>query len=89
MAYGTSTVGAGGGSVPWALQVPLDINGTIVCPDDIAFHDPAGDLVIIPRDRVTKVLELLPKLTAADDKVKEDVLGGMSVHDAFKLHRGA
>ncbi|KAM4063025.1 aldolase/RraA domain-containing protein [Hirsutella rhossiliensis] len=89
LAYGTSTVGAGGGSVPWALQVPLEIKGTFVNPGDIAFHDPASGLVIIPRDQVTKVLELLPKLTAADDKVKTDVLGGMSVHEAFKLHRGA
>ncbi|KAF4504825.1 hypothetical protein G6O67_008230 [Ophiocordyceps sinensis] len=70
LAYGTSTVGAGGGSVPWALQVPLNINGTVVKPGDIAFHDPASGLVIIPRD-------------------EKDVLGGMSVHEAFKLHRGA
>ncbi|GKT86234.1 dlpA domain-containing protein [Colletotrichum tofieldiae] len=44
-------------------------------------------VVAIPKDRIDQVLELLPKLTAADDKVKEDVLEGVSVYDAFKAHR--
>ncbi|PNY27242.1 4-hydroxy-4-methyl-2-oxoglutarate aldolase [Tolypocladium capitatum] len=88
-AHGTSTVGSGGGSVPWALQVPVEINGTIVTPGDVAFHDPTNGVVVIPRDKVDQVLELLPRLTAADEKVKEDVLKGMSVYEAFKLHRRA
>ncbi|KND88191.1 4-hydroxy-4-methyl-2-oxoglutarate aldolase [Tolypocladium ophioglossoides CBS 100239] len=88
-AYGISTVGSGGGSVPWAMQVPIEINGTIVNPGDVAFHDATNGVVIIPQDKVDQVLELLPRLTAADEKVKEDVLRGMSVHEAFKLHRGA
>lgn len=66
----------------------MDINGTLVKPGDVAFYDPGNGLVIIPRDQVTEVVDLLPRLTAADDKVKEAVLGGMSVHEAFKLHRG-
>ncbi|OAQ73967.1 menaquinone methyltransferase related to dlpA protein [Pochonia chlamydosporia 170] len=88
LAHGLSTVGSGGGSVPWALQVPLEINGVTVSPGDIAFQDPVNGVVIIPKDKVDQVLEILPKLIAADDKVKEDVLKGMSVYDAFKLHRG-
>ncbi|POR38483.1 4-hydroxy-4-methyl-2-oxoglutarate aldolase [Tolypocladium paradoxum] len=87
-AHGTSTVGSGGGSVPWALQVPIEINGTIVNPGDVAFHDPTNGVVVIPQDKVDQVLELLPRLTAADERVKQDVLKGMSVHEAFKLHRG-
>ncbi|GAB0137095.1 menaquinone methyltransferase [Epichloe bromicola] len=87
LALGQSTVGSGGGSIPWALQVPLDINGVNVSPGDIAFQDPANGVVVIPRDKVDQVLEMLPRLTSADDKVKEDVLKGMSVHDAFQLHR--
>ncbi|KAK5987882.1 Protein DlpA-like protein [Cladobotryum mycophilum] len=86
--YGTSTVGAGGGSVPWATQVPVEINGVVINPGDIAFHDPVNGVVIIPRDKVDRVLELLPDMVAADARVKEDVLKGMSVHEAFKLHRG-
>ncbi|KAH6610593.1 hypothetical protein Trco_000613 [Trichoderma cornu-damae] len=87
--YGTSTVGSGGGSVPWATQVALQVNGVQINPGDVAFSDPVNGVVIIPRDKLDQVLELLPSLVAADAKVKEDVLKGMSVYEAFKLHRGA
>ncbi|RDA87859.1 hypothetical protein CP532_2944 [Ophiocordyceps camponoti-leonardi (nom. inval.)] len=87
LAYGTSTVGAGAGSVAWALQVPIDINGVTVKPGDVAFHDPDNGFVVIPRDKLQQVLDLMPKLVAADDKVKEDVSSGSSVHDAFAKHR--
>lgn len=80
-------MGSGAGSVPWATQIPVDINGVIVNPGDIAFHDPTNGVVIIPRNKVEQVLDLLPSLISADDRVKEDVLKGMSVYDAFKLHR--
>ncbi|KAL7782444.1 ribonuclease E inhibitor RraA/Dimethylmenaquinone methyltransferase [Trichoderma afarasin] len=85
--YGTSTVGSGGGSVPWATQVTVQVNGVDINPGDVAFSDPGNGVVIIPRDKIDQVLELLPGLVAADDKVKEDVLKGMSVYEAFKLHR--
>ncbi|KAJ4210558.1 hypothetical protein NW767_000832 [Fusarium falciforme] len=86
-ARGLSTVGAGTGSVPWATQVPLDIDGTLVSPGDLAFSDPINGVVVIPQDKVSAVVELLPRLTSADDKVKEDVLRGVTVYEAFKLHR--
>ncbi|KAF9770927.1 hypothetical protein IL306_011499 [Fusarium sp. DS 682] len=86
-ARGLSTVGVGGGSVPWAIQVPLNIDGTLVSPGDLAFSDPINGVVVIPQNKVYEVLELLPKLTAADDKVKEDVLKGATVFQSFKLHR--
>ncbi|KAF5560061.1 dlpA [Fusarium phyllophilum] len=86
-ARGLSTVGVGGGSVPWAIQVPLDIDGTLVSPGDLAFSDPINGVVVIPQSKVSEVLELLPKLTAADEKVKEDVLKGATVFESFKLHR--
>lgn len=86
-ARGLSTVGAGAGSVPWATQVPLEVDGTNITPGDLAFSDPINGVVIIPRDKVIAVLELLPRLTSADEKVKEEVLQGMTVHEAFKLHR--
>ncbi|KAG5982228.1 hypothetical protein E4U55_002173 [Claviceps digitariae] len=87
LALGHSTVGAGAASVPHALQVPLDINGVVVSPGDIAFQDPINGVVIIPRDKVDQVLDLLPRLTAADDRVKEDILKGVSVYEAFQRHR--
>lgn len=88
-ARGLSTVGAGAASTPWAVQVPLDIDGTAVNPGDLVFSDPVNGVVVIPKDKVGQVLELLPKLTAADDKVKEDVLQGATVYDAFKTHRSS
>ncbi|CCF32375.1 DlpA domain-containing protein [Colletotrichum higginsianum] len=84
---GFSTVGAGAESTPWAVQVPINVDGTVINPGDLVFADPANGVVAIPKDKIDQVLELLPKLTAADDKVKEDVLRGVSVHDAFKNHR--
>jgi regulator of RNase E activity RraA len=70
------------------MQVSVEINGVTVSPGDIAFQDPINGVVIIPRDKVDQVVEMLPSLVAADDKVKEAVENGMSVHAAFKLHRG-
>ncbi|KAF7558546.1 hypothetical protein G7046_g5604 [Stylonectria norvegica] len=86
-ARGLSTVGAGASSAPWATQVPIDVDGTLVCPGDLAVSDPVNGVVVIPQNKVEAVLELLPKLTAADDKVKEDVLKGVTVHEAFQKHR--
>ncbi len=73
--------------MPWATQVTVQVNGVDINPGDVAFSDPGNGVVIIPRDKIDQVLELLPGLVAADDKVKEDVLKGMSVYEAFKLHR--
>ncbi|PTB64621.1 RraA-like protein [Trichoderma citrinoviride] len=87
--YGTSTVGSGGGCVPWATQVTVRVNGVDISPGDVAFSDPGNGVVIIPRDKVDDVLDLLPGLVAADIKVKEDVARGMPVYEAFKLHRGS
>jgi regulator of RNase E activity RraA len=87
-AYGVSTVGVGAESTPWAVQVPVEVDGVTVTPGDVAFMDPANGVVIIPQDKVAQVLDLMPKLTEADDKVKADVLKGGTVYDAFKLHRG-
>ena len=42
----------------------------------------------IPEDLVDDVIDLMPKLVHADEKVKEDVQAGSSVFEAFKKHRG-
>lgn len=51
------------------------------------FGDPEEGVVVIPRGLLDETLELMPKLVAADDKVKEAVLNGMTVADAFKQFR--
>lgn len=57
-------------------------------PGDLVFSDAVNGVVIIPQDKVLEVIDMLPKLMEADDKVKEDVGKGMTVQEAFKLHRG-
>jgi regulator of RNase E activity RraA len=54
----------------------------------LVFSDFINGVIIIPQDKVTEVLKLLPTLMEADDKVKEDVAKGMTVQEAFKKHRG-
>ena len=41
----------------------------------------------IPRDLLDQVLDLMPKLVAMDDKVKEAVAGGEPVFTAFQKFR--
>lgn len=74
--------------MPWAMQVPLDIDGVIVRPGDLAVSDPTNGVVIVPRDMVDKVLELLPQLVSVDNKVKGDVAEGAPAGEAFIRHRG-
>ncbi|OAX80180.1 hypothetical protein ACJ72_05493 [Emergomyces africanus] len=87
-ARATSTVGTSAEAKPGARNVPVNISGVTVCPGDIAFCEPLEGAAIIPADLLDEVLALVPKLAAADEKVKEDVLNGSSVFDAFKSHRG-
>jgi regulator of RNase E activity RraA len=68
--------------------VPLDLDGTIVKPGDLVFSDTTNGVIVIPQDKVSELISLLPVLVEADDRVKEEVSKGMTVHEAFKKHRG-
>lgn len=57
-------------------------------PGDLVFSDAINGVIVIPKDKVSEVLKMLPNLVEADDRVKEDVKKGMSVKEAFKKHRG-
>ncbi len=59
----------------------------MVVQGDIIFCDPLEGVVAIPKDLVDDVIELMPRLVEADDRVKEDVQAGSSVFEAFKKHR--
>lgn len=87
-AKATSIVGAGAEAKPHAIQIPLDIDGTIVRPGDLVFSDAINGVVVIPQEQVAEVIKLLPHLVEADERVKEDVKEGMTVQEAFKKHRG-
>ena len=58
-----------------------------VVQDDIVFCDPAEGTVVIPRNLLEDILDLMPKLVSADDRVKEAVIDGMSVVEAFRKFR--
>ncbi|KAG9229336.1 ribonuclease E inhibitor RraA/Dimethylmenaquinone methyltransferase [Amylocarpus encephaloides] len=85
---GTSIVGTGAEAKPYAIQIPLDLDGTVVAPGDVVFCDPTNGVVVIPQERLGETLMLLSKLVEADARVKEDVETGMTVQEAFKTHRG-
>ncbi|KAL5615158.1 hypothetical protein BROUX41_005215 [Berkeleyomyces rouxiae] len=84
---GLSTVGAGAASTPHAVQVPLNIDGTIVRPGDIILSDRLNGVVCIPKELANQVLELLPEISMVESRIITDIKIGKSVHETFKLHR--
>ena len=59
-----------------------------VVPGYIIMIDPFENCVVaVKHDKIDEVLQLLPKLVGADEKVMKDVENGVSVKEAFKRHR--
>ncbi|KAF2193850.1 RraA-like protein [Zopfia rhizophila CBS 207.26] len=74
---GTSIIGAGAESKFHARNVPVTIGDVVVEPGDIIMADPnENGVVAVPKGRVDELLELLPKLVGADEKVLKDVEEG-------------
>ncbi|KAF3912222.1 hypothetical protein ABW21_db0209856 [Orbilia brochopaga] len=87
-AKGTSTVGAGAEARCVSVGEEIEVAGIRITPGDVIFADPVNGVVCIPKDRLNDVLELLPKITGADEKVRTDVLeNGSSLQEAFNKHR--
>lgn len=86
-ARGTSTVGTGAEAQPWALDVPIVVGGVTVRPGDVILADPLEGVVVIPVEKVAKVLEILPGIVGADEKVLEMVKEGGGVKEAFAKFR--
>ncbi|KZM23741.1 uncharacterized protein EKO05_0005675 [Ascochyta rabiei] len=85
---GTSIIGAGAETKFHAHNVPVHIGQTTVEAGDIVMIDPfENGVVAVPQGKVDELLELLPKLVGADDKVIADVEAGVSVQEAFNRHR--
>lgn len=85
---GTSIIGAGAETKFHAHNVPIKIGETIVEPGDIVMIDPVENgVVVVPKGKIEDLLEMLPKLVDADEKVITDVRQGISVKDAFQQHR--
>ncbi|KAJ4525190.1 hypothetical protein HRR78_003337 [Exophiala dermatitidis] len=87
-ALSKSTVGTNAESTVYARNVPVSITGVTVSPGDIVFCDSQEGVVIIPQELLDEALSLMPKLVAADDKVKDAVSRGTTVAAAFKAFRG-
>ncbi|KAJ5221578.1 uncharacterized protein N7469_010465 [Penicillium citrinum] len=87
-AHSTSTVGTSAEAKAAARDIPIKVRGGVtVFPGDIIFCDPFEGVVVIPRDLLDPVLELMPKLISMDEKAIEAVAQGMSVTQAFKEFR--
>ncbi|KAF2853321.1 RraA-like protein [Plenodomus tracheiphilus IPT5] len=86
---GTSVIGAGAETKFHARNVPVSIGETLVEAGDIVMIDPEENgVVAVPLGKVEELLELLPNLVGADEKVIADVEQGVSVAEAFRRHRG-
>jgi len=85
---GTSIIGAGAETKFHARNIPIKVGETVLEPGDIVMIDPfENGVVAVPQGKVEELLELLPKLVGADEKVIADVEAGVSVQEAFKKHR--
>ncbi|PWY87312.1 RraA-like protein [Aspergillus sclerotioniger CBS 115572] len=80
-ARGVSTVGSAAETVPGGFGGVVDVGG------DIIFCDPEEGVVAIPSELLDRVLEVMPKLVAMDERVKGAVAGGVSVFEAFREFR--
>lgn len=86
---GLSTVGTSLEAKPWAVDIPVQVGGVVVQPGDFAVLDEAEKgIVIIPKEKLAEVAEVLPALKEADDAVLRDVQAGVGVKEAFQKHRG-
>jgi regulator of RNase E activity RraA len=84
----TSVIGAGAETKFHARNVPVTIGETVVEAGDIIMIDPfENGVVVVPKGKVEELLDLLPKLVEADEKVIQDVGRGVSVEEAFRKHR--
>jgi len=84
----TSVIGAGAETKFHAHNVPVRIGETVVEAGDIIMIDPfENGVVAVPQGKVDELLDLLPKLIEADERVIADVGSGVSVEEAFKKHR--
>jgi regulator of RNase E activity RraA len=84
----TSVIGAGAETKFHARNVPVTIGETVVEAGDIIMIDPLENgVVVVPKGKVEELLDLLPKLVEADEKVIQDVGRGVSIEEAFRKHR--
>ena len=83
-----STVGTTPEAKPWVVDVPVKVGGVEVRPGDFAVLDEAErGIVVIPKEKLVEVAEVLPGLKEADDAVLRDVQAGVGLKEAFQRQR--
>ena len=74
-------------TIPWMVDVPLQLGKVTVKPGDIICADDGEmAIVVVPKDHLTQALELLPKLKKASDGVLLEIENGVPLFEATKRH---
>jgi regulator of RNase E activity RraA len=68
-----------------ALQVPVEIAGTVVGPGDVVCADDAGVLVV-PADRLEQVMDQVDRVTGMEAEVRAAVAEGVPLREARRRH---
>ena len=64
-----------------AINEPVTVAGIKVCPGDLIFGDDTGAL-IVPFDKVEKVLEIAKEIERKEDIIRMHVQSGLSLREA-------
>ena len=80
-------MGTSAESVPWAIQVPIQVGGLDVKSGDIVFCDPVEGVVVIPQELIEDVVRFLPGHVKSEEAIKSAVKDCMSVSEAFRRFR--
>ena len=84
---GVSCVSAAAECQVRALQVPVDVCGIRVEPDDIMFIDEGAGIVRIPKNLVHEVLNWLENKGKSDEKIMDMIRMGSTIEEAFDKYR--
>jgi regulator of RNase E activity RraA len=71
-----------------ASQVPIEMCGTVICPNDWVFGDQNG-AVVIPQNLVTDALARAEKISRCEERITADVLKGTPLATVRTIHNYA
>lgn len=85
---GRSSVATGAEAKVWGRECEIEVRGVKIKPGDVVVADgKEGCVVVIPRELLADVVQVIPEIPAADEKVMEALRGGMTVKEAFAKYR--
>lgn len=83
---GLSCVGAGAESVAVAVGGEVEVQGVVVKDGDVVVADEEG-VVVVPRERVEEVVEVMEDAGPREEEVRKAVERGEELGPAIKLYR--